>query len=167
MTLNECCCSIVWCNWRQCDALCEKLATRCKQRRKHCRDETTHSLSYCDGSQTSLACASAAAGWFACPRWYHQPGCPCRAAVTLQDVILGQQWVILASVVLLHFQSTSLSTAQAWGACADAHRCCFAQPAWGAVADAAAMCWLPCRSEFVFQNPNSKGSCGCGESFTT
>lgn len=21
------------------------------------------------------------------------------------------------------------------------------------------------RSEFVFQNPNSKGSCGCGESF--
>lgn len=22
------------------------------------------------------------------------------------------------------------------------------------------------RSEFVFQNPNSKGSCGCGESFT-
>ena len=24
-----------------------------------------------------------------------------------------------------------------------------------------------CRSEFVFNNPNSKGSCGCGESFTT
>jgi hypothetical protein len=23
------------------------------------------------------------------------------------------------------------------------------------------------RSEFVFSNPNSKGSCGCGESFTT
>jgi len=23
------------------------------------------------------------------------------------------------------------------------------------------------RSEFVFLNPNSKGSCGCGESFTT
>ncbi|CAL5223954.1 g6558 [Coccomyxa viridis] len=23
------------------------------------------------------------------------------------------------------------------------------------------------RSEFVFNNPNSKGSCGCGESFTT
>jgi Fe-S cluster assembly iron-binding protein IscA len=23
------------------------------------------------------------------------------------------------------------------------------------------------RSEFVFQNPNSKGACGCGESFTT
>jgi len=23
------------------------------------------------------------------------------------------------------------------------------------------------RSEFVFINPNSKGSCGCGESFTT
>lgn len=23
------------------------------------------------------------------------------------------------------------------------------------------------RSEFVFKNPNSKGSCGCGESFTT
>jgi len=23
------------------------------------------------------------------------------------------------------------------------------------------------RSEFVFVNPNSKGSCGCGESFTT
>lgn len=23
------------------------------------------------------------------------------------------------------------------------------------------------RSEFVFTNPNSKGSCGCGESFTT
>ncbi len=135
---------------------------------KHFRDKITHSLSYCDGSQTSHACASAAAGWFACPRWYlHQPGCPCRAAVTLQDVILGQQWVMLASVVLLHFQSTSLSPAQGWGACADAHRCCFAQPAWGAVADVVAMCWLPCRSEFVFQNPNSKGSCGCGESFTT
>ena len=25
----------------------------------------------------------------------------------------------------------------------------------------------PRRSEFVFENPNSKGSCGCGESFTT
>ena len=24
-----------------------------------------------------------------------------------------------------------------------------------------------CRREFVFINPNSKGSCGCGESFTT
>lgn len=24
-----------------------------------------------------------------------------------------------------------------------------------------------CRSEFVFVNPNAKGSCGCGESFTT
>ena len=23
------------------------------------------------------------------------------------------------------------------------------------------------RSEFIFSNPNSKGSCGCGESFTT
>jgi iron-sulfur cluster assembly protein len=23
----------------------------------------------------------------------------------------------------------------------------------------------PTREEFVFQNPNSKGSCGCGESF--
>jgi iron-sulfur cluster assembly protein len=23
------------------------------------------------------------------------------------------------------------------------------------------------RSEFVFVNPNSKGACGCGESFTT
>ena len=23
------------------------------------------------------------------------------------------------------------------------------------------------RSEFIFVNPNSKGSCGCGESFTT
>jgi hypothetical protein len=23
------------------------------------------------------------------------------------------------------------------------------------------------RSEFVFINPNAKGSCGCGESFTT
>lgn len=23
------------------------------------------------------------------------------------------------------------------------------------------------RSEFVFENPNAKGSCGCGESFTT
>lgn len=23
------------------------------------------------------------------------------------------------------------------------------------------------RSEFVFNNPNSKGECGCGESFTT
>ena len=29
-----------------------------------------------------------------------------------------------------------------------------------------AFCAL-CRSEFVFNNPNSKGSCGCGESFTT
>jgi hypothetical protein len=26
---------------------------------------------------------------------------------------------------------------------------------------------LACRSEFVFVNPNAKGSCGCGESFTT
>ncbi|WIA40803.1 hypothetical protein OEZ86_004481 [Tetradesmus obliquus] len=25
----------------------------------------------------------------------------------------------------------------------------------------------PLKSEFVFINPNSKGSCGCGESFTT
>lgn len=24
-----------------------------------------------------------------------------------------------------------------------------------------------CRREFIFLNPNSKGSCGCGESFTT
>lgn len=24
-----------------------------------------------------------------------------------------------------------------------------------------------CRSEFVFVNPNAKGTCGCGESFTT
>ena len=23
------------------------------------------------------------------------------------------------------------------------------------------------KSEFIFTNPNSKGSCGCGESFTT
>lgn len=23
------------------------------------------------------------------------------------------------------------------------------------------------RAEFVFENPNAKGSCGCGESFTT
>lgn len=23
------------------------------------------------------------------------------------------------------------------------------------------------KSEFVFQNPNAKGECGCGESFTT
>ena len=23
------------------------------------------------------------------------------------------------------------------------------------------------RSEFVFENPNAKGACGCGESFTT
>ena len=23
------------------------------------------------------------------------------------------------------------------------------------------------KSEFVFNNPNSKGDCGCGESFTT
>jgi Fe-S cluster assembly iron-binding protein IscA len=26
---------------------------------------------------------------------------------------------------------------------------------------------LPLRAEFQFINPNSKGSCGCGESFTT
>ena len=26
---------------------------------------------------------------------------------------------------------------------------------------------IACRSEFTFSNPNSKGSCGCGESFTT
>jgi len=26
---------------------------------------------------------------------------------------------------------------------------------------------LSCRSEFVFINPNSKGQCGCGESFMT
>uniref|UniRef100_A0A453H956 Uncharacterized protein n=1 Tax=Aegilops tauschii subsp. strangulata TaxID=200361 RepID=A0A453H956_AEGTS len=26
---------------------------------------------------------------------------------------------------------------------------------------------LRCRSEFVFINPNSKGECGCGESFMT
>lgn len=26
---------------------------------------------------------------------------------------------------------------------------------------------LSCRSEFVFMNPNSKGECGCGESFMT
>lgn len=24
-----------------------------------------------------------------------------------------------------------------------------------------------CRSEFIFINPNSKGQCGCGESFMT
>ena len=29
-------------------------------------------------------------------------------------------------------------------------------------------CYSPSlRSEFIFENPNAKGACGCGESFTT
>ncbi|KAJ0764029.1 putative FeS cluster insertion, HesB-like domain superfamily [Helianthus annuus] len=28
-------------------------------------------------------------------------------------------------------------------------------------------CYDWCRSEFIFINPNSKGQCGCGESFMT
>ena len=34
-------------------------------------------------------------------------------------------------------------------------------------APSAAAAALPCRQEFVFVNPNAKGTCGCGESFTT
>lgn len=52
--------------------------------------------------------------------------------------------------------------------CVEAVQLLYSSQAWGAAVCSSHHPSLAttCRSEFVFINPNAKGTCGCGESFT-